>query len=158
MKHASTSDWAIQGNPAFVAATLGWLCEGYGSASSRGLFPLWGMVGLALIAPDRVRAQLPVRPTKKLGNLVHEHPLWRGLSSDVIRCWASPFWLGLRLAVGVGLVSVEGGRLFHASSPEKPRNDFEKEVRQASTTFGKVMAKEPSDTAIGTLLGLRVLP
>jgi len=153
-----TTDWEIQGNPAFVATTIAWLCEGHASGTSSGLFPPWGMLSLALIAPDAVRSQLPKRANKKLGNLLQEHPLWRGLCSDAVRSWAPAFWSGLRLAVGTGAVRIDHGRLYHVAPLQDARTPFEREVHRASITLGKIIAKEPSDAVLSALFGMRLLP
>ncbi len=130
-------DTFTQTNPAFGALCLRWISEGYQEESARRgadlpyVSPFWALVGLVLLTPEQVRANLPERATAKLSGLLYEHPEWRATIADGVR--------------GCGTV-------------QSPATASDLALRRKAVTLGRLLAKESGDEARSLVFGVSVDP
>jgi len=149
-------------NPAFGAYALHWLCRGYGEAAEgrtddfADLSPVWGMLGLALLAPATVREELPDRSSRKLSILFQENPHWRLSAPTALRTWKDPFWDSVAYGQATGVLELVGGRLRATGRVRAPTDDISLALKKKAKTLGTIMAKEESDSAIAMITGVVV--
>jgi len=155
-------DWFAHTNPAFGAVVIHWLCAGYEELTksrkdaSRHLSFVWGLVGIALLAPEAVRAELPGSSAKRLMNLIAEHPHWRADLPEAIRLWVPSFWHAIAYGVSTGGLIFANGRLQKGKVHKGPYSSLAEVLRKHAVTLGKVLANEGSDDAIALAFGLQV--
>lgn len=155
-------DWFAHTNPAFGAIGLYWLCAGYEELTkprmdaSRHLSFVWGLVGIALLAPEAVRAELPGSSAKRLMNLIAEHPHWRADLPEAMRLWVPSFWRAVAYGVSTGGLMFANGRLQKGKVLKGLHSSFAKALRKRAVTLGKIFANEGSDDAIALAFGLQV--
>lgn len=155
-------DWFAHTNPAFGAVGLHWLCAGYEELTksrkdaSRHLSFVWGLAGIALLAPESVRAELPGSSAKRLMNLIAEHPHWRADLPEAMRLWAPAFWRAVAYGVSTGGLAFANGRLRKGKLLKGSSGPLADALRKRAVTLGKVFANEGSDDAIALAFGLQV--
>lgn len=149
-------------NPAFGLVCLRWVCSAYSqqrasqSHKDAGLLFIWGMVSLALLAPESTRQNLPLRSTAKLSLLLHQNPDWKLMLPQSLEDWAEPFWLAVRLGVLTKTLTFSHGRILSTGISKSPQMPHDRRLSQYATTFGKLLAKEKDDNAIALIFGIMV--
>ena len=157
-------DTFTQTNPAFGALCLRWISEGYQEESARRgadlpyVSPFWALVGLVLLTPEQVRANLPERATAKLSGLLYEHPEWRATIADGVRGWVAPFWDAFRLGVATRVLALVDGRLRATGTVQSPATASDLALRRKAVTLGRLLAKESGDEARSLVFGVSVDP
>lgn len=135
------NDRFAHSNPAFGAASLCWVADGFqaeaGSrALERFLSPLWAMVSLALLTPDRVRERLAKSASGRLTNLTDDNPEWRLQLPLVVSSWSNPFWQALRFGIATQILDFSNGRIMTGSmSPKLPADPFARDLRKRATVL-----------------------
>ncbi len=158
----NAADRYAHANPAICAACLRWIAEGYEDAADgrvdapRHVALVWAMLALGLLLPREVRDVLPSRSTKRLVNLVAENPMWRASLPDAARFAKDAYWSGVSLAVATGVLGIEHGRLVVRGKMSRPDISDIADLRTKSITFGKMLANEGVDEAVGLALGIWV--
>lgn len=161
---AESVDEFAHTNPAFCLSCVRWTCQGYQQQrrerkdALQGFLWPWGILCLALLAPESVRSELPRNANGKLSLLFHEHPRWRLGLPETLRFWSAPFWLAVRLGIGTGTLSMQGSRLYAEGNVDNPVRLSDLDLKKRAIVFGKVLAKEADDNAISLILGLAVVP
>jgi hypothetical protein len=150
-------------NPAFVAACLHWVSDGYEATmpdipeGGTYLHPMWGMLSLAFLAPEGIRAELPRQANAKLAVLMNEkHPEWRAFAADAIRSWVAPFWEGARYGCARGILTFDTLRLRPSGTMQAPPDLVSLDLQKRAVTLGKLMGKEGNDGALALLFGVEV--
>jgi hypothetical protein len=151
---ATSVDRFAQSNPAFVALTLRWTCEGYvsertiGERVSQGLHPAIALISLALLSPDQVRDALPRTSNAKLPLLLLNHSEWRVGLTMAIRALIPAFWDGLRFGVATRTLSIVKSRVQAVGKTMAPSTPMSIDLKRRATALGKVLGKEDTDEAV----------
>lgn len=151
-------------NPAFAAVCLRWLSEGFQKqqielsvTDNKKMMPIyWGIIGLALLSPDKIREQLPKASSKRLQTLFSEHEDWKNSLALSIKSWADPFWKGVRFGTACSVLRFQGARIQPIGEIKMPVDILGLDLRKKGITLGKIFAKEP-DTAFIRIMGEEVL-
>lgn len=157
-------DRYVHENPAFVASSLRWIVAAYRKElrkkfdDERGLLIPWGMVGLALVAPARIRNRLPKTASAKLAILLDENPSWKPLLPLAIRAWSEPFWAGMRYGIVRGVLGLDNARVMNKGRMKAPASDLARELKKKAELVGKLFAAEGTDRSLGTVLGIEFEP
>ncbi|WP_157758758.1 three component ABC system middle component [Cystobacter fuscus] len=155
-------DQFAHSNPAFGAICLRWVCQGYQEqqirqdGAAQGLHFLWGILSLVLLAPERIRRELPLTAKGKLSILLNENPEWKVELPHAIKGWAKPFWSSVRMGVATGVLTFAEGRLLSLGSTKEPDSEASVLLRRHAVALGKIFAKEGGDRAIALVFGLVV--
>jgi hypothetical protein len=147
------TDEFAHSNPAFGTACLWWFCRGYEKAAdkmnapNRTVSPVWGMLALALLAPQRTREGLPKTAGARLAKLIFENPRWKAAAPDAIQEWIAPFWDAVRLGVATGVLTLTGGRLVATGRVVRPAS-YALEFMKKATALGAIVAQDGADEAL----------
>lgn len=157
-------DGFIQTNPAFALMTIRWMAEGYETHAKgiEGAFArmlsIWGVIGLALLAPTGIRARLPLMASARLRRVVDVDPLFSFSIPLAARTVAGPAWKGICLGVATKTLALEKGRLRALGEVTMPADEVTIDLRKRSRALGGILVREGSDHGIASALGIVVSP
>ncbi len=123
----------------------------------QGLHFAWACLGLALVSPDKVRAELPRTSGAKLSSFFEANPQLRALSPTAIRAWVPYAWKGLGFGTTAGILSWDEGRVRAVGRLDAPVNQNLIDLRRRTVSLGKLFGKEGSDRRIGLTVGVEMV-
>ena len=149
-------DVFVHSNPALSALVLYWTTRGYSAeapATSDGLLFPWAILALGMVGSFKYRSRLPKTTRARMTLFFTENPDFRGAIPSILAAWRDPFWSGLRYGVSKGMLSTKGLCLSPRGAKLKARTGIAAELEKAGTRFGRLVAREGSDSRLASVLG-----